>query len=112
MGKQREIGDIESHLSDVLNLVDNGIKRAKASRVYYIVGILLSLMAVIFISSIRISFDSYIVSTLLDFCQVAVTGYLLFCSWMVMVMTGRELNALLAVKKDVNSTLKSSSMYR
>jgi len=112
MGKQREIGDIENHLSDVLTVVDNGIKRAKASRVYYIVGFLLSVMAVVFISSIRISFDSYIVSVLLDLGQVVVTAYLLFCIWMVVIMMGRELNALVAVKKDVNNTLKSSSMYR
>ena len=112
MGKSRELGDIEKHLLDALSVIDEGVQKAKSARVFYVVGLLLSIMTLFFVNSFHIPQELAILGVLMELSQVTVTGYALFCVWMALIMTGRELNGLVNVKTDINNTLKSTSMYQ
>lgn len=111
MGKQRDVGEIEKNLSDAVAVVDSGIKRTWSSQVYYIVGCLLSIVALVFISSKNIQLDLGVVSLILELSRLAVTANLVFCAYMAIIVLSREKNALLAARKDINWILKSSSLY-
>lgn len=111
MCKQREVGEIEKHLSDAQAIVNVGMKRTRSSQVYYIMGCLLSVVALAFISSTSISSDFSVVRLLVELARLAVMVNLIFAAFMAVIVTGREQNALLAAKKDINWILKSSSLY-
>lgn len=111
MGKQRDVGEIEKHLSDALAVVDGGMKRTWSSQVYYIVGCLLSFVALMFISTMSIHLDFSVACLIVELARMAVMTHLVFCAFMAIIVVSREHNALLAARKDINWILKSSSLY-
>jgi sphingomyelin phosphodiesterase 2 len=108
MGKRCESGEIEKHLSELLLVVDSGIKKVKSSQVFYTAAILLSLTALVFTSSIDLPFG---INILVTVGRMVVLLYVAFCMWMILTVTNFELTSLYAAKKDVNNAVRCSAAF-
>jgi sphingomyelin phosphodiesterase 2 len=106
MGKHRESGEIEKHLSDTLLVIDKGVKKAKSGQVFYFAALILCVLA--FFVTLGFNFP-YGIDFLVDIARVVVGLYAWFCLWMAVTGSNVELTALLAATKDINNALKCSA---
>jgi len=109
IGNRRDSGELETSLSDLLPVIERGIKKVRSSQVFYAIAFLLCVIALIFTSNLSVPFG---LSTLVSLARTVLVVYAAFCTWMALVLTNWELSALLAAKKDANNTLRTLPAFK
>jgi len=109
MGTQCDSGELEKSLSDLLPIVDRGMKKVQSSQVFYAVTVLLCFTALIFTSNLSVPYG---VNIIVYIARVILVVYAAFCMWMTAVLSNWELNGLMAAKKDANNTLRTLPAFR
>lgn len=101
----RETGEIEKHLTDALPIIDNAMKRVRSDQVYYVVAMALLGIALTFTFDLSLPYGlTFLILLLRGLLVVA----LAFCFWTASVLSNKELNGLIAARKDINNALKSN----
>lgn len=108
-GKQHESGELEKSLSDLIPVVERGVKKVRSSQVFYAVAFLLCVIAVVFTSNIS---APYGLNAVVAVARTVVVVYAAFCMWMALILCNCELNALLAAQKDANNTLRTLPAFK
>jgi len=109
IGKRRESDELEKSLTDLIAIVEHGVKKVRSSQVFYAIAFLLCVFAVLFTSNISTPSG---LNALVFISHTVLAVYAAFCVWMALVLSNWELNALLAAKKDANNTLRSLPAFK
>ena len=105
MSSVREFAEIEKSFSAAIPVLDSGIKQVRADRVFYMIVFLLSFIMLTFTADLVLPWGLNAMVILIRVILVLASGG---CLWMGVVMANREINGLLAAKKDINNLLKSN----
>jgi len=103
IGNQRNTGELEKSLSDLLPVIDCGVKKVRSSQVFSLIALLLCCTALVFTNNLSIPFG---LTVFVYIVRIVLVVYSAFCVWMAAVMSNLELSALLAARKDANVTLR------
>jgi len=109
IGSRRGSGELERCLSDLIPVVDRGMKRVRSSQVFYAVALLLCLSALVFTSDLSVPYG---LEVIVSIARVVLVVYAAFCAWMAGVLSHWELNVLMAAKKDANNTLRTLPAFK
>lgn len=109
IGERRDSGELETSLSDLLPVVEDGIKKVRSSQVFYAVAFLLCAVALMFTNTL---FVPYGLNAVVSVTHTILVVYAAFCTWMALVLCNWELNALLAAKKDANNALRTLPAFK
>ena len=109
IGKQRDTGELEKSLCDLLPVIDCGIKKVQSSQVFYVIALLLCFIALVFTDNLPVPCG---LNVFVCVARMVLVVYGAFCVWMAAVMSNWELNALLAARKDANVTLRTLPAFQ
>ena len=105
MCPERRTADLERHLVDAIPLLDKGMKQVKARQVWYAVAAVLSLMLLVFLADVSLPWGLGVV---LGAARFGLTCSVAYSFWSCVVLSNRELNGMISVRKDINNMLKAS----
>ena len=105
MGPERDSGAIEKLFTDALPVMDSGMKKVKADQVFYAVSMFIAAVALIFTAEFSLPFG---LNFILTFARFILTVGVAFCGWSVIVLANRELNGIMATRKDINNLLRGN----
>ena len=109
IGSRCDSGELEKSLSDLIPVLDRGMKKVQSSQVFYAVAFLLCITALVFTSNMSVPYGlDFIVAVI----RVILVIHAAFCVWMAAVLSNWELSGLLAAKKDANNTLRTLPAFK
>lgn len=108
-GRRRDSGELERSFSDLIPIVERGMKKVRSSQVFYAIAFLLCVVALVFTNNLSIaSFLNIVVSV----ARTLLIVYAMFCAWMAVIVSNCQLTALMAAKKDANNTLRTLPAFK
>ena len=105
MGRQRNTSEVEKNLMDCLPAIDDGLRAVEAARYFYMAILVLSFVALIYLTSIQASSFMFVFVNVL---YVGLLCLIVFAGWNGVIMLTLEANTLMAAKKDINNLLRSN----
>lgn len=109
VGRQRDTAELEKSLSDLIPVIDCGVKKVRSSQVFYAIALLLCFTALIFANNLSVPYG---LTVFVCAARTVLVVYGAFCAWMAAIMSNWELSALLAARKDANVTLRTLPAFQ
>lgn len=108
MSPERRVHELEQHLSAALPVLQRGHAQVRARQAWYAAATLLCLAALCFLPSLLADTLPWGVGAVVGVVRFLLSVGAAFGFWSAIVLSNRELNGLISVRKDVNNMLRAS----